>query len=70
MGANVFGLSKDNARAFWNWEFLGELPDMPKTRAMLMRAGDLRLPARLTERDLDYIADALLAAAEEAFGKH
>ncbi|MFM2356641.1 MAG: hypothetical protein RLZZ528_2377 [Pseudomonadota bacterium] len=68
VGANVFGLSKDNARAFWNWEFLGEVPDLPKTRAMLMRAGDLRLPARLTERDLDYIADALIAAANEAFG--
>ena len=42
----VFGLSQDNARAFWNWKFLGETPDLPKTRAMLMRACDTRLPAR------------------------
>jgi hypothetical protein len=42
---------------------------MPKTRAMLMRAGDLRLPARLTHAELDYIADTLIAAADEAFGR-
>lgn len=58
----IFGLSEDNARAFWNWKFIGDLPEMPKTRAMLMRACDLRLPARLTRPDLDFIADALLAA--------
>ncbi len=61
----VFGLSQDNARAFWNWKFLGDTPpDLPQTRAMLMRACDLRLPARLEQDDLDYIADALIAAAE------
>jgi dTDP-4-amino-4,6-dideoxygalactose transaminase len=69
VGASVFGLSKDNARAFWNWEFLGEIPELPMTRAMLMRAGDLRLPARLTHAELDYIADTLIAAADEAFGR-
>jgi dTDP-4-amino-4,6-dideoxygalactose transaminase len=37
----VFGLSTDNARAFWNWNFIpGERPDLPQTRAMLMRACD------------------------------
>ena len=35
------------------------------TREMLMRACDLRLPARLTPGELDFIADALLAAAAE-----
>jgi dTDP-4-amino-4,6-dideoxygalactose transaminase len=63
----VFGLSTDNARAYWNWRFLGDLPDLPKTRAMLMRACDLRLPARLTLPELDYIADAILAAIQEVF---
>jgi len=62
----VFGLSTDNARAFWNWQFLpGDTPDLPRTRAMLMRACDVRLPARLTGAELDFIADALLLAAEE-----
>jgi hypothetical protein len=64
----VFGLSGDNARAFWNWQFLGEIPDLPKTRAMLMRACDARLPARLTLADCDVIADALLDAAEAVMG--
>src|SRR5690606_4033853 len=64
----VFGLSADNARAFWNWRFLGDTPDLPRTRAMLMRACDLRLPARLTRPELDTIADAILAAADEIFG--
>ena len=62
VSVQIFGLSEDNARAFWNWKFLGDMPDMPQTRAMLMRACDLRLPARLTRSDLDFIADALLSA--------
>jgi dTDP-4-amino-4,6-dideoxygalactose transaminase len=62
----VFGLSEGNARAFWNWEFLGPAPDLPKTRAMLMRACDVRLPTRLTDQELDYIAHAVLSSALEA----
>jgi len=68
VGVQVFGLSKDNARAFWNWQFLGELPELPKTRAMLMRACDTRLPARLTRAELDFIADAIVAAAAAVKG--
>jgi len=64
----VFGLSTDNARAFWNWKFIGDQPDLPQTRAMLMRACDVRLPARLSKSDLDFIAGALLAAAEDIKG--
>ncbi len=62
---NVFGLSEGNARAFWNWEFLGPLPELPKTRAMLMRACDIRLPARLTPAECDALASAILAAGEK-----
>ncbi|MCW3781927.1 DegT/DnrJ/EryC1/StrS family aminotransferase [Defluviimonas salinarum] len=65
VSVQVFGLSKDNARAFWNWQFLGTPPDLPKTRAMLMRACDVRLPTRLTRAELDVIADGLLAAVDE-----
>lgn len=64
--AQVFGLSPDNARAFWNWQFLGETPDLPKTRTMLMRTADLRLPARLDAADIAFLAEALIAAADEA----
>ncbi len=61
----VFGLSEGNARAFWNWQFLGEVPNLPQTRAMLMRACDVRLPTRLTGAELDYIAGAILDAVAE-----
>ncbi|QYX58280.1 DegT/DnrJ/EryC1/StrS family aminotransferase [Roseovarius sp. SCSIO 43702] len=62
----VFGQSTDNARAFWNWQFLpGGIPELPRTRAMLMRACDVRLPVRLTPDDCAAIADALLAAMAE-----
>ena len=67
----VFGLSTDNARAFWNWQFLpGEAADLPQTRAMLMRACDARLPARLTRAELDVIAEALLSAAGAVMTPH
>ena len=61
----VFGVSEDNARAFWNWRFLGREWDLPKTRAMLMRACDVRLPARLTPEACDLVAGALVDAASE-----
>ncbi|NSX54738.1 DegT/DnrJ/EryC1/StrS family aminotransferase [Parasulfitobacter algicola] len=60
----IFGQSQDNARAFWNWQFLNDLPELPQTRAMLMRACDVRLPARLQKSDLDFIANAITAAAD------
>ena len=66
MKVQVFGASADNARAFWNWQFLGDLPELPRTRAMLMRACDVRLPARLSLQDCDIIADIILDAASEA----
>jgi len=59
---SIFGLHADNARAFWNWKFIGNIPALPKTRAMLMRACDMRLPARLNRAQLDTIADAVLAS--------
>ena len=65
----MFGLSADNARAFWNWRFLpGNPPDLPNTRNMLMRACDVRLPARLKRDELDFIANALLRAVQDVMG--
>ena len=68
VSVQVFGLSEGNARAFWNWQFLGEPPELPQTRAMLMRACDVRLPTRLTNAELDYIATAIVDAAAEVWG--
>ncbi len=64
----VFGMSEDNARAFWNWQFLPEQFELPQTRAMLMTACDVRLPVRLTREELDVIADILLASVGEVIG--
>ncbi len=64
----VFGQSTDNARAFWNWQFVPEKQELPQTRAMLMSACDVRLPARLKRDELDLIAGALTGAAEDVMG--
>lgn len=60
----IFGQSTDNARAFWNWKFIPDLPDLPQTRAMLMRACDVRLPVQLTQADLDCVCEVILTALE------
>ncbi|MEO1557536.1 MAG: aminotransferase class I/II-fold pyridoxal phosphate-dependent enzyme [Pseudomonadota bacterium] len=62
----VFGASADNARAFWNWQFIPDLPELPQTRKMLMRACDVRLPVRLPVETLDAVADVLLTAVKVA----
>lgn len=65
VSVQVFGMSTDNARAFWNWHFIDDQGPLPKTRDMLMRACDTRLPVRLKTPQLDFIAEALIAAAQE-----
>ena len=66
----VFGRSKDNARAYWNWEFLPEQIELPQTRAMLMSACDVRLPARLTLAECDTIAHILLDSIKAVIDRH
>lgn len=65
VSVQIFGLSEDNARAFWNWNFIGPQSGLEQTRAMLMRACDVRLPARLRKDDLDFIATALVESADD-----
>jgi len=62
----VFGASTDNARAFWNWQFIPDLPELPQTRSMLMRACDVRLPVHLAAHTLNAVADVLLSAVATA----
>lgn len=64
LSVQVFGQSTDNARAFWNWQFLQDIPDLPQTRAMLMQACDVRLPARLSLADCDVIAGIIIDAVQ------
>ena len=65
VSVQIFGLSEDNARAFWNWNFIGPQSELDQTRTMLMRACDVRLPPRLSKDDLDFIATALVESAED-----
>ncbi|MEL6682571.1 MAG: aminotransferase class I/II-fold pyridoxal phosphate-dependent enzyme [Pseudomonadota bacterium] len=65
IAVQVFGRSTDNARAFWNWQFLGKIPELPQTRAMLVKACDVRLPARLTLKECDVIASILCDAVRQ-----
>ncbi len=62
----VFGQSADNARAFWNWQFIEDLPELPQTRAMLMQACDVRLPVHLSHAEVGAIGDVLMAAIADA----
>jgi len=65
VAVSIFGLHNGNARAFWNWKFLGEAPDLPQTKAMLMRACDVRLPAALTEDQVNAVADVVLSSVRQ-----
>jgi len=66
--AEVIGRSNDNARAFWNWNFLSSNPDQPKTRTMLNRACDVRLPSRLSLKECDVVAKTILDAIGTTMG--
>lgn len=65
VSVQVFGLHTDNARAYQNWAFLGDPGPLPGTDHMLTKACDTRLPVRLKQPELDFIADALIAAAAD-----
>jgi dTDP-4-amino-4,6-dideoxygalactose transaminase len=62
---SVFGLHKGNARAFWNWKFLGKTPDLPQTKAMLMRACDVRLPTTLPTDQVRIVANIILSSVNQ-----
>ena len=62
LNVQIFGRTKDNARAFWNWQFLPETFELPKTRKMLMSACDIRLPSRLSLDECKAISDVILSA--------
>jgi perosamine synthetase len=60
------GLDADNARSFRNWLYLGNIPDLPETRAALESTCDMRLARSLTTEHLDYIADTVIAAIDRS----
>jgi perosamine synthetase len=62
VGLGIFGLDPDNARAFWNWEYLGKPPRLPQTEKMLAATCDLRLPATLAAQEVMSIGRVILDA--------
>jgi dTDP-4-amino-4,6-dideoxygalactose transaminase len=66
IGLTIFGLDPNNARAFWNWEYLGETPHLPRTEAMLKATCDLRLPATLASDEITAIGGVILDALDHA----
>lgn len=64
VGLTVLGLDPDNARAFWNWGFLGTPSPLPRTEEMLKATCDLRLPATLSSREVAAIGEVILDALD------
>lgn len=68
-GVPLTGLwEANNARAFYNWRYLHEIPDLPQTRRSLATACDMRLPSRLGDEHLAYLIGAIGAALREPQG--
>lgn len=57
----------NNARAFYNWRYLGsDMPDLPQTRQAIRNVCDMRLASTLGEAHLAYIVRAVHSAWQEA----
>ena len=57
---------KHNARAFYNWRYLGEdMPDLPRTRKIIETTCDMRLSSKLEEAHLAYIVAAVRSALHD-----
>lgn len=57
IGISVFGIESDNARCYWNWEYIREKHDLPETRDTLVAACDLKLPLYLDQKDMTVIGE-------------
>lgn len=57
---SVFGIESDNARCYWNWEYIQEDHHLPETRETLVAACDLKLPLYLKNEDMTTIGTTLL----------
>ena len=62
---SAFGADDDNARVPWNWQYIGNAPDVPMTKSYLANACDMRLPSTLKNAHLDFLAETVLAAIDK-----
>jgi|TARA_B100000003_G_scaffold195581_1_gene197770 dTDP-4-amino-4,6-dideoxygalactose transaminase len=63
---SIFGLDNDNARCFWNWNFLENRQRLDKTKKILESACDMRLPLYLEPGDIELMGYAILRAINYA----
>ena len=61
----VFGADKNNARLFWNWKYIGKIPELNKTRDILNLTCDMRLPYFFNKEQINYISEAILSSLNE-----
>jgi len=66
----VLGLHEGNARVFWNWKFLGDIPELPKTKRVLMKACDMRVPLTFDQEQLRMIAETIISTLSEVKNKN
>lgn len=64
IGISVFGIESDNARCYWNWEYIDEKQHLPETRDTLVAACDLKLPLYLDAEDMAVIGRTILAVLD------
>jgi len=62
---HILGLEKGNARAFWNWKFLNLSLKLPKTRKIVMRICDLRVPLYFSDDKIKKIANVIIESIYE-----
>lgn len=60
IGISVFGIESDNARCYWNWEYLPTDEHLPKTKNILVAACDLKLPLYLEKDDMETIGNIIV----------
>lgn len=60
IGISVFGIESDNARCYWNWEYIKDKHHLPETRDTLVAACDLKLPLYLETDDMTVIGQTLV----------
>lgn len=66
----LFGGRKVNARCFWNWGFLKNINDCPKTRKILDSSFDMRLSLSLTEDDMRDIGNTIIDIINDIDANH
>lgn len=62
----IHHFSGNNARCFWEWEFLEKLDDCPKTRAILEVTCDLKLAYDLSPQAVEEIGNTIIKGIHSA----